>query len=584
MDSEAAGPRREAVSVLLVEDDPGDARLVEIMLSEPGLMWDFEITHAPRLEDALVELEGSPFDVVLLDLSLPDSTGMETVERVRAAASRIPVVVLSGQDDEQTALQAFQGGAEDYLVKGRGDGALIGRTIRYAIQRKRAEERLAYLAQYDPVTGLANRALFQDRLQQAVARAERVNGQLALVFVDLDRFKAVNDTLGHGCGDLLLAEVAGRMKNRVRESDTVARLGGDEFAIILEGIAGAEDAARVVRDLQRLLSEPVALDGYEVPAPASMGIAMWPASRSEVLLKDADAAMYRAKRQGGNRHQFYTEEMNAQATARLALERDLRRALQDDQFVLYYQPQVDLLTGAVIGTEALLFWRHPERGLVSPGEFVPILEETRLIIPAGRWVLGAACRQGREWREAGLPPVRVSVPITARQFGRRDLAEDVAGALAEGGMEPGRLELEITGSLLMEDPGITLRTLGRLRTELGEVGISIDGFGTGYSSLHRLKALPAQRIKLDRSFIRDIPHDPGDAAIAEAVIRLAHDLGLGVVAGGVETAEQLEFLRDRGCDEAQGFFFGGPVPADDFAALLERNLSLVPPRADGDPR
>jgi len=581
MTSDASGARRETVGVLLVEDNPGDARLVEILLSEPGLMWDFEIRHASRLGDALAELEGSEFDVVLLDLSLPDSSGMETVERVRMASARTPVVVLSGQDDEHTALQALQGGAEDYLVKGRGDGELIGRTIRYAIQRKKAEERLAYLAQYDPLTGLANRALFQDRLQQAVARAERAAGRFALVFVDLDRFKAVNDTLGHDSGDALLQEVARRIKDRVRESDTVARLGGDEFAIILEAISETEDAARVAQDVQRLLSEPVHLGDYEVPALASMGIAMWPASRGDQLLKDADAAMYRAKRQGGNRLQFYTEEMNAQAKARLTLERDLHRALRSDEFVLYYQPRVDLSTGGtVIGAEALLRWRHPERGLVSPGEFVPILEDMQLIIPVGRWVLGAACRQGRAWREAGLPAVCVSVNLSARQFGRRDLADDVAGALEEGGMEPEGLELEITESLLMEDPETALRTLGRLTTELGGVGISIDDFGTGYSSLYRLKALPVQRIKIDRSFVMGIPDDPGDAAITAAVIRLAHDLGLGVVAEGVETAEQAAFLRLKGCDEAQGFFFGRPVSADDFARMLGR--TRLPPRVPAD--
>ena len=571
--------RRESVGVLLVEDNPGDARLVEIMLSEPGLMWDFDIRHVIRLGDALEELEGSDFDVVLLDLSLPDSQGMETVERIRSAASRTPVVVLSGRDDEEMALEALQGGADDYLVKGRGDGDLVARSIRYAIERKKAEERLAYLAQYDSLTGLANRALFQDRLQQSVARAERSGGLLALVFIDLDRFKAVNDTFGHDCGDALLREVAARIKGRVRESDTVARLGGDEFALILENVSETEDAARVARDVQQRLLEPIDLAGYEIPVPASIGIALWPASGNEKLLKDADAAMYRAKRQGGNRYQFYTEEMNRQATARLALERDLRIALDDEQFELFYQPQVDLSTGNVAGAEALLRWRHPGRGLVSPGEFVPILEDMRLIVPVGRWVLGAACRQGRVWRQEGLPPVRISVNLSAQQFGRGELTDDVARALAEGLLDPELLELEITESLLMEDPETALQTLARLKADLGDVGLSIDDFGTGYSSLYRLKALPVQRLKIDRSFVKDLPDDPGDVAITAAVIRLAHDLGLGVVAEGVETAEQLDFLRNLGCDEAQGFFFGKAVPAEDFAALLARKHS----RADGIP-
>lgn len=582
--SEASGARREAVGVLLVEDNLGDARLVESMLSEPGLMWDFEIRHVVRLGDAVEELERSPFDVVLLDLSLPDSSGTETVERIQRAASRTPVVVLSGRDDDETALRAIQSGVEDYLVKGRGNGELIGRTIRSAIQHKKTEERLAYLAQYDPLTGVANRALFQDRLEKAVARARRSKEQLALVSVDLDRFKAVNDTLGHGCGDVLLREVAGRIRNRVRESDTVARLGGDEFAIILEGLPGAEGAARVAQDVLRLLLEPVSLQGQEVSAPASMGIALWPASGGDELLKDADAAMYRAKRQGGNRYQFYTEEMGAQTKAHQKLERDLRRALLSDQFVLYYQPQVDLSTGAVVGAEALLRWRHPERGLVSPGEFVPVLEDMRLIIPVGRWVIEAACRQGGAWLETGLPTVRISVNLSAVQFDHRQLADDVAGALAEGGMEQENLELEITESLLMEDPENALRTLGRLGKELGGVGISIDDFGMGYSSLYRLKALPVQRIKIDHCFVRDIPDNTGDAAITAAMIRLAHDLGLGVVAEGVETAEQRDFLRDRGCDEAQGFFFGRPVPADEFTALLERSAFPAQRLAGGGPR
>jgi diguanylate cyclase (GGDEF)-like protein len=557
----------------LVEDNPGDARLVEILLSEAGPA--FEVSHAGRLGEALEELDRLGFDVVLLDLSLPDSSGFETVERVRMAVPQMPVVVLSGRDDEQIALRALQGGAEDYLVKGQGDGDLIARAIRYAIERKKAEERLAYLAQYDPLTGLANRALFHDRLEQALARAARSGDAVALLFVDLDRFKAVNDTVGHAGGDQFLQEVAWRIAGRVRESDTVARLGGDEFALILEGLRDARDAAKVARDLLTRLSEPVALDGYEIPVSASIGIAVQPPSEGDRLLKDADAAMYRAKRMGGNHHRFYTEEMDVQAAARLSLERDLRRALEEDALLPYYQPMVDLTTGKVVGAEALMRWRHPQRGFVPPVEFIPVLEETGLILPAGERILRLACRQSRAWRDAGLPPVRVAVNVSGRQFGQGHLPDTVSGALLDSGLAPNSLELEITESLLVEDGAASLRALYELREAVERVRIAIDDFGTGYSSFHRLKSLPVETLKIDQTFIAGIPGAREDMAISAALISLAHDLGITVTAEGVETAEQVAFLREHGCDEAQGYYFGRPVPAEEFARLLEADGSLL---------
>jgi diguanylate cyclase (GGDEF)-like protein len=567
---------RGPVKVLLVEDNPGDARLVEILLSEAGP--GFEVSHVERLEQALEELDRDEFDVVLLDLSLPDSSDFETVERVRMAVPEMPVVVFSGRDDEEIALQALQGGAEDYLVKGQGDGDLMARAIRYAIERKKAEERLAYLAQYDPLTGVANRALFHDRLEQALARAERSGEAVTLLFVDLDRFKAVNDTLGHAGGDALLREVARRIEGRVRNSDTVARLGGDEFAIILEGLSDARNAAKVARDVLMRLSGPVVVDGHEIPVSASIGIAVRPPSEGDRLLKDADAAMYRAKRMGGNNHQFYTEEMNVQAAARLTLERDLRRALEGDQLLLHYQPMVALATGKVVGAEAHMRWRHPDRGMVPPAEFIPVLEETGLIVSAGEKALRAACRQNRAWRDAGLPPVRVAVNVSARQFVQEKLADAVMGALRDSGLDPSCLELEVTESLLVEDGAAGLRVLDRLREAVGRVRVAIDDFGTGYSSLHRLKALPVETLKIDKTFIAGIPASGDDAAITGALISLAHDLGIRVTAEGVEAADQVSFLRDRGCDEAQGYYFSRPVPADEFARLLEADgpLAVVP--------
>jgi diguanylate cyclase len=564
--------RRAPVRVLLVEDNPGDARLVEILLSETGQ--EFDVRHVGTLGEALDELD-QPFGVVLLDLSLPDSAGLQTVERMRRAAPELPLVVLSGRDDEEVALQALHGGAEDYLVKGQGDGDLISRSIRYSIERKLAEENLARLAQYDPLTGLANRALFHDRLEHAVARYERHEGMLALLFLDLDRFKAVNDTLGHIGGDELLRQVANRIKARTRESDTVARLGGDEFAIIIEDVVEARDAARVADDLVKILSEPFVVNDHEIPVGVSIGIAVSPPSKGDRLLKDADAAMYRAKREGGNNHQFYTEEMNVQASERLMLERDLTYALDREELMLHYQPQVDLATGEVVGAEALLRWQHPERGLVQPAAFIPVLEETGRIVPVGEWVLLEACRQASAWHDAGLAPIRIAVNLSARQLGRVSLVYAVGHALEESGLDPGCLELEITESLLVENSEAGLRSVELLKKGVRGLSISIDDFGTGYSSLSRLKALPIERLKIDRSFIDGVTTDPGDAAITETVILLAHRLHLQVTAEGVETAEQLAFLRERGCDEAQGFYFSRPLPAHEFVRLLDGTRNLL---------
>jgi diguanylate cyclase len=568
--------QREIVSVLLIEDNPGDARLVEILLTEAGPFPCFEVTRAGRLGEALERLDRLDFDVILLDLSLPDSSGLEkTVDQMRIASPRTPVVVLSSQDDEEMALQALQCGAEDYLVKGRGDDDLIARSIRYAIERKKAEERLAYLAQYDPLTDLANRALFHDRLGQALARTEREGNMVALMFLDLDRFKAVNDKLGHNGGDELLKEVARRIKRRVRESDTVARIGGDEFAIILENLSDAQDAAPVAQDILDRLSEPVVLDGYEILLTASIGVAVRPPSEGDRLLKDADTAMYRAKERGRNTYEFYTEEMNVQAFELLTLRNMLHRALGREEFVLYYQPQVELTTHKIIGAEALLRWQPPDLGIVSPMKFIPVLEDTGDITRVGEWVLRTACCQGKAWQESGLGPLKVAVNLSTRQFSQRNLVDTVAGILEETGLDPYCLELEVTESLLMEDIEAGSKMLNELKTVVDGLRVSIDDFGTGHSSLYNLKSFPIDLLKIDRLFVRDVATDADSAAITSAIIRLAHDLRLKVIAEGVETEEQLVYLREWGCDEAQGFYFGRPLPVNEFARLLERGEPVL---------
>ena len=446
---------------------------------------------------------------------------------------------------------------------------------REGAERKLSEDRLAYMAQYDHLTGLANRGLFKDRLEQALVRTRRRDTFMALICLDLNRFKAVNDTLGHGAGDLLLKQVAERLGNCVRESDTVARMGGDEFSIILDDLTEAQQVALMARKVIDDLARPFVLNGHEAFITTSVGIAVYPASSGESLVADADSAMYSAKEQGQNTYRFHTPEMNAQARELLDMESKLRRALDQEEFLLYYQPQVDLVTGRIVGTEALLRWHHPALGLISPGKFIPVLENIGMMVRVGEWVLETACRQGRAWQRAGLPPLRVGVNISARQFGQQDIIGTVARVLRETGFDPHFLGIEITESLLMEDIQANSRLLEELKTSVGGLEVSIDDFGTGYSSLYYLKTLPIDVLKIDQSFIRDITTDPDDATITTAIINLAHNIGLKVIAEGVETEEQLVYLREKICDEAQGYYFGRPLPANEFTRLLEREVSLV---------
>lgn len=560
------------VRILLVEDNPGDARLVQILLEEVGAD-RFVVTHVESLGSALELLDESDFDVVLVDLSLPDSSGVETVVKTRNRAPEVPIVVLSGRDDEQTALQALQGGAEDYLVKGQGDGEIIARSIRYSIQRKSAEQRLAYLEQYDGLTGLANRALFQDRLGQAVARADRDETMLAVLFMGLNRFRRVNTNLGHRFGDAVLREVAERLGRHIHDGNTVARVGGDEFCLVVEDISETYEAVSLVREILGVFDEPFSMNGAEASIDVSIGIAVHPPSKSSSLVMDAEFAMSRAKEQGRSAYQFYTEEMNAQAFERMTLESNLRRALEREEYVLYYQPKVDLQTGDMFGVEALLRWRHPEMGLVYPAKFIPVLEETGLIVEVGDWALRTACAQAKKWSDNGFGPLQVAVNLSARQFREEGLTDSINSCVRDAGLDPECLELEITESLVMEDPEASRAMLQKLQTEKG-IRTSIDDFGTGYSSLSYLKLFPLDVLKIDRSFVQDITDDPDDAAIVSAIIGLAHNLGLKVIAEGVETQEQLHYLRENGCDQGQGFLFSRPIPPEELTELLESGEAL----------
>ena len=435
---------------------------------------------------------------------------------------------------------------------------------------KRSLQKLDHLAHHDTLTGLPNRLLLRDRVEHAIHRAHRERRRLAVLFLDLDRFKNINDTLGHSVGDDLLRICATRLSQRIREGDTVARLGGDEFMILLEDYGGPEDAQSVARDVLDSLSKPIKVDDHELFITVSIGISQYPENGSTVeeLVSNADAAMYRAKARGKNNYQFYTSDLTERARENLRLESSLRLALERDEFVLHYQPKWDTQTGRITGVEALLRWQHPERGLVGPGGFVDALEECGLMLPVGRWVLDTACAQAQAWRRQGIPPIQMSVNLSGRQIADSDLLRTVIASCEACGFNPQQLELEITEGFIMQQRDKVIALLKSLRGR--GVSIAIDDFGTGYSSLSYLKQLPIQKLKIDRSFVRDIPGDPDDVAITRAIIALGRSLQMSIVAEGVETEDQLAFLTAEGCREAQGFLVSEPLPEEEIRLLLQK--------------
>ena len=494
----------------------------------------------------------------------PMGNPVETCLRERHAISISERTILVSRGDEELAIDLTA--APIYDREGQVIGAVL--VFHDVTHARSMAKKMAYQATHDALTDLPNRLLLIDRLEQALSRAHWRRRTVAVLFIDLDRFKLINDSLGHGVGDELLRRVAKRLVGCVREGDTVCRLGGDEFVIALTDMARQEDVERVTRNLIEHLNEPFNLEGQDLFLSSSIGVALFPDHGRDAvtLMKHADAAMYGAKASGRGVYLFYRQEMMQTTPRRLELESDLRRAIDREELRLHYQPQLEVDTGKVIGAEALLRWQHPQRGMVPPMEFIPLAEESNLILTLSEWVLRQACTQLKAWHNAGLPRIRIAVNISSRQLQGNALVESVRRLLDETGLGPGYLELELTESSLAQDADSVIATFDQL-TRIG-VRISIDDFGTGYSSLSYLKRFPINVLKVDRCFVKDIPEDEDDMAICGAVIAMAHHLKLSVVAEGVETEAQMAFMREHGCDSIQGYYVSKPLPADEFTELL----------------
>ena len=550
------------ISLLLVEDNPKEASVIKNMLKE-GLQNQFTLTHSRSLGNALDLIQQNQFQAIILDSHLSDGKSFESIPQFLQFCPDAPILILSSVEEEDQAIQAVKSGAQDYLIKGQTSSSTLCRAVRYAMERQRATQRITQLAHYDHLTGLANRGLFYERLNCAVARCHRNDTAIALMFLDLDHFKDINDTLGHDCGDSLLKTVAARIKKCIREIDTGVRLGGDEFAVLLEQIVSIEDVASIAQRILQLLAQPVIIKQHQLHVTGSLGITIypWDSANPQELLSHADAAMYRAKAQGGNTHQFYTAGMKTAGLDRSTLEMELSRALSKEEFLLHYQPQMNLCTKQVIGMEALLRWHHPYQGLIGPNHFIPQAEENGMIIPIGEWVLRTASKQAKYWEKQGFPAPHVAVNLSARQIHQGNLPALMQDILKHSHLDPEHLKLELTETFLIHETEETIQTLRELKA-MG-IHLYIDDFGAGYASLRYLKSFPIDGIKLDQSLIQNLPHSTNDAAIVMAVISLAKALGLQVIAEGVESQEQVDFLEEYGCDAMQGYWIAPPLPANE---------------------
>lgn len=576
--------KRPAKTVLLIESNPAESRLIRKMFKHQG-SFAFTLFQVDSMESAEKHLAEHPADVILLDVAIPGAQSLETIRHIITTARNSSLVLLSSPNDESLAMQAMREGAQDYLLKGQIELRGLMRVLHNAVERKTVEaalfneklralaEQITNLAERDALTGLPNRLLLSDRLEHAIARAARNKGLIAVLFLDLDGFKHINDSLGHSAGDKLLQSVAKRLLDCIRTPDTVSRQGGDEFIVLLQDVQQPEDVSNAAGRILKAVAEPHSIDRHDVHVTASIGISIYPANGRDAagLIENADTAMYQAKEAGRQGYRFFEPEMNARAMQRQSIEKDLRQALKRHELQLFYQPRIDLRSGAIAGAEALLRWLHPKRGLILPLQFIPIAEDSGLILPIGAWVLREACTQARAWADAGMFLKNMAVNISAPQFRSESFLEDLAAILHLTGLDAKFLNIEMTERVVMERTDLAAPILQVLRNR--GVRVSVDDFGTGFSSLSQLRKLPLDALHIDQSFVRQITASPVDTAVISAIVAMGHSLGLRIIAEGIETAEEAAFLKRQECDEAQGFYFGRPMPAGEFSTLLAHHMA-----------
>ena len=552
--------------ILLVEDDSDDAEFLRLSLAKHN--GSVDVTCTGSISDAVSALDNQRFDVVLLDLNLPDGRGVECVEKIQKADELVPIVVLSGHADEDFAVEILNRGVQDYLVKWEGDGRIILRAIRYAIERKRAEIKVNYLARLDWLTCIPNRQYLRDELVHATTRAMRGRRTMALLLLDLDGFKSVNETLGRGAGDALLREVVQRLKDCIRAGDLLARVGSDEFAALLEDVDGPLEAEAVARKIGQAFQEPFRIGGQQVSITASVGITICPVDGTDAptLLNRAESAMHQAKEQGSNTLKFSTASIHEEILSYRRIESDLEVAIEQEQFELLYQPQLRLADHRIEAVEALLRWKHPERGRVSPSEFISAAEESGHVIPLGLWAMEEACRQIQRWESAGVPVPRVTINVAAAQLRQPGFHDAVRGVLQSHSIDPGLIELEFSERSLLDDTDTTAECLYALKN-VG-VRLAIDDFGAGLSRLSDLRRLPIDALKIDHSFVSAVDTSEDAQIICSGILSFAHCLFLNAVAKGIESAQHETFLTRHHCLYGQGDYYSAPIEPDQISQML----------------
>ncbi|MFC6672987.1 putative bifunctional diguanylate cyclase/phosphodiesterase [Marinobacterium aestuariivivens] len=571
---------RIPLRALIIEDEDDAVQILVRELRRSGYEPIYRcVDNSQDLAEALQQ----SWQIVFSDFTMPSFNGIEALQQVRQWAPDLPFIFVSGTIGEERAVEAVRSGAQDYILKDnlRRLSAAVPRELRESEarrERSKAERRIHYMTHYDDLTALPNRGFYFRRLEQLIRMAAETGYGLGLVHVNLDRFRKINESLGRTAGDRLLQIVAERLQQGAGKHDVVARLGGDEFAVILPKLTANLELIQAFQRIQRSLAPAVTLSGYTFPVRASLGISLYPlhGEQPEELQQNATSAMYQAKEEGGGLCRLFSGEIHTRRDARLKLEQDLELAVENHELTLAYQPQIELASRRIVAVEALMRWQHPQQGSITPSRFIPVAEETGLILPLGHWALEEACSQTRHWQDSGLPsPPRMAVNFSAFQFSQGTLVENVMAVLEQRQLAPDCLEIEITETALMQDPETSRQLLKKLK-DCG-ISISLDDFGTGYSSLSYLKRFPIDVLKIDRTFVTDLPGDAESVAIVRAVLALAKQLELSVVAEGVETREQLDFLEDEGCDLVQGYYFYRPAPEDEITALLAADSPFPSP-------